>query len=75
MKGIHLVTFALVVAGALNWGLVGLLEMNVVDLLVGNWPTAERVIYILVGLAAVYELATHMHRCKHCGDKGMMNSA
>ena len=46
----------LVVIGALNWGLVGLLNVNLVNWLLGSWPTVERVVYILVGLGGVYKL-------------------
>lgn len=48
----------LVVIGALNWGLVGLLNINLVNWLLGSWPTVERIVYILVGLAGVYKLYT-----------------
>lgn len=66
MKGLHMVTFVLVCVGALNWGLLGLLDFNLVNSLVGAWPMVEKLVYILVGLAAVYELATHNTRCKEC---------
>lgn len=46
----------LVVIGALNWGLVGLLNVNLVNWLLGSWPTVERIVYILVGLGGVYKL-------------------
>ena len=52
----------LILIGALNWGLVGLgmflgKDLNVVKMLLGTWPTVEAVVYLLVGLAAVYKLA------------------
>ncbi len=48
----------LVIIGALNWGLVGIGDfagsnLNVVNLLLGSWPTVESIVYILVGLAGV----------------------
>ncbi|PIR49213.1 DUF378 domain-containing protein [Candidatus Peregrinibacteria bacterium CG10_big_fil_rev_8_21_14_0_10_55_24] len=51
----------LVLVGALNWGLVGIgyffnQDLNVVRLLVGTWPIVEAVVYVLVGLSAVYML-------------------
>jgi uncharacterized protein len=51
----------LVVIGALNWGLIGIggfigRNLNVVNLLLGAWPQVEWIVYILVGLAAVYEI-------------------
>jgi len=51
----------LVVVGALNWGLVGVgfffnQDLNIVGLLVGTWPVVEAIVYILVGLSAIYLL-------------------
>lgn len=65
-KQLHMVSFVLVVVGALNWGLVGLLNFNLVDMLLGSWPMLENLVYILVGLSAVYLLVTHKSDCKVC---------
>lgn len=62
-------TWALTLIGALNWGLVGLGTLmngsnwNLVNLLVGQWPTVEAVVYLLVGSSAVYSLATCWGSC------------
>ncbi len=66
MKWLHIVAFALVIVGALNWGLVGLLNFNLVSMLVGSMPQVEKLVYILVGLSAVYLASTHMRECKTC---------
>ncbi|MEK7558348.1 MAG: DUF378 domain-containing protein [Patescibacteria group bacterium] len=66
MKGLHMTSFILLVVGGLNWGLTAL-GWNVVNMILGSWPTVETVVYILVGLAAVYEVATHKTNCKLCG--------
>jgi uncharacterized membrane protein YuzA (DUF378 family) len=55
MKWIHLVAAALLVAGGLNWGVLGLTGFNTVRFLVGY--RASFVVYILVGLAALYLVA------------------
>jgi uncharacterized protein len=68
-KELHMATFFLVVIGALNWGLVGLLDFNLVNVVLGSWPVLERVAYILVGVSAVYLFATHKADCKTCTDK------
>lgn len=68
-KMIHMVTYLLMVVGALNWGLVGLFGFNLVTTLVGAWPMVEKLVYILVGVGAVYEFATHMQNCKLCSKK------
>ena len=46
----------LVIIGGLNWGLVGLLNMNLVEMLLGTIPVLVQIIYILVGLAALYSI-------------------
>lgn len=48
----------LLLIGGLNWGLYGLgmlieKNLNVVNLLLGTWPTIEAIVYLLVGLAAI----------------------
>lgn len=65
MKSLHMVAFILLVVGGLNWGLEAL-GYNLVNMLVGGWPMVERVIYLLVGLSAVYEIVTHKEKCKEC---------
>jgi uncharacterized membrane protein YuzA (DUF378 family) len=65
MKGLHMVAFLLVIAGAVNWGLVGLLDFNLVDMLVGGFGLTD-IVYILVGVSGVYVAATHKGDCKIC---------
>jgi len=69
-KGIHITGFILVVIGAINWGLVGLINLNLVELILGSIPVVEKIVYILVGLAGVYLLAMHKGYCKTCGGMG-----
>lgn len=66
MKVLHMLAFTLVLVGGLNWGLVGLADFNVVNMLVGAWPTVEKLVYILVGLSAVVLVVTHKNDCKTC---------
>ncbi len=70
MKIAHTIAFILVVVGALNWGLVGIGEWNLVELLLGRWEILERIVYILVGVSAVYVVATHKKDCKNCESSG-----
>lgn len=60
----HWVAFVLVVVGALNWGLVGAFQYNLVNALLGGWPMVERVVYVLVGLAGIMMLFAC--KCKAC---------
>lgn len=57
MKGLQQIASILVVVGALNWGLVGLLDLNVVHMLLGSMAGLEKIVYILVGLSGVLALA------------------
>ncbi len=67
MKALHMVTFSLLVVGGLNWGLVGLFKFNLVETIFGMGSTLTMLVYILVGVSAVYIAATHMGDCKVCG--------
>ncbi len=68
----HKTAYALVIIGALNWGLIGLFNFNLVSMIFGAWPSFEKLVYILVGLSALYEATTHMSYCKICMmDMGM----
>ncbi len=69
MKELHMVTFLLMVVGAVNWGLVGLFNFNLVNTLLGSMPSIERLVYVLVGASAVYVMSTHMSDCKVCSKK------
>lgn len=56
MGPIGWVAFILVVVGGLNWGLVGLFNFDLVAAIFGSMSTISRIVYDLVGLAAVYYL-------------------
>lgn len=64
MKGLHVVAFSLMAIGALNWGLVGFFDFNLVSAL--GLGGLEKVVYMLVGLSAVYVLVTHKMDCMIC---------
>lgn len=57
MKAFYATVLTLVIIGGLNWGLVGLFNYNLVDAIFGtaNWFT--RLIYILVGVSAIFSFA------------------
>ncbi|OHA93586.1 MAG: hypothetical protein A3H52_02295 [Candidatus Zambryskibacteria bacterium RIFCSPLOWO2_02_FULL_39_26] len=66
MKSLHTITFILLIIGGLNWGLDAL-GYNVVDMLGSQIAV---IVYLLVGLAALYEVFTHKNRCKNCMSGG-----
>lgn len=54
MRVITQIAFWLVIVGALNWGLVGLMDWNLVASLFGTMGIVSRIIYILVGISAIW---------------------
>ena len=62
-----MVTWILVIVGALNWLMVGISDTNLVQNLLGSWPMVVQAIYVLVGLSAIYEIVIHKGCCKMCG--------
>lgn len=56
MNPIDWIVFILVVIGGLNWGFVGLFKFNLVETLFGANSALTMVVYVLVGLAALYYL-------------------
>ncbi len=56
MKALNLLTLILTIVGGINWGLVGLAELDLVAALFGPGSGLSRTVYALVGLSAVYQL-------------------
>ena len=56
MGALDWVVFVLLVVGALNWGLVGLANINVVELILGAVPVLVSLVYILIGVAGLWKL-------------------
>lgn len=54
MNALGWVAFVLVIIGGLNWGLVGAFGFDLVATLFGDMSTVSRVVYVLVGLSAIY---------------------
>ena len=66
---VHKICKVLLVVGGLNWGLVGLgmlmgSSLNVVNMVLGSWPTVEAIVYLLVGVAAIMKFFSC--KCKKC---------
>ena len=52
-KTLYLSLILLVIIGAINWGLVGLFNINIVTMLFGNMQNISRVIYVIIGLSGI----------------------
>jgi uncharacterized membrane protein YuzA (DUF378 family) len=55
MKKLDVLAAVLLVVGGLNWGVVGLTGSDIVGAIFGELSPASRTVYILVGLAALYQ--------------------
>ena len=65
---IHTITFILLVIGGLNWGL------EAFGFGLGNYLPSGlmMLVYILVGLSAIYEVFSHKALCRNCNPQGAM---
>ena len=54
MHILHIIAWTLLIIGGLNWGLVGAFDLDLVATLFGPGSVLSRIIYILVGLSALY---------------------
>ncbi len=64
MEILHRVAFILVIVGGLNWLLVGVAGMDIGNLFGGQDALVSKLIYILVGLSAIYLIMSHKKYCK-----------
>ena len=58
MSGLDYTAMVLLIIGGLNWAMVGLLDVDVVATLFGPGSPASRVVYVVIGLAALYSIYT-----------------
>ena len=56
MKALNILTLVLVIVGGLNWGLVGLLDFDLVAMIFGAGSILSRIVYTLVGLSALWQV-------------------
>ena len=56
MKTIDSIALALIIVGAINWGLIGLFNFNLVDTLFGVGTALSRIVYTLVGISGLWAI-------------------
>ena len=61
MKIIDKIALILIIIGAINWGLIGLFDYNLVDAIFGPMSLISRIIYTLVGVAGIWAIAFYGH--------------
>ena len=54
MKALNLFALTITIVGAINWGLIGFFNFNLVAFLFGDMTLLSRIVYALVGLCGLY---------------------
>jgi hypothetical protein len=57
MKILNVIALILVIVGGINWGLVGVADFDLVASLFGEMSMISKIVYDLVGLAALYSIS------------------
>jgi uncharacterized membrane protein YuzA (DUF378 family) len=57
MKTLDYIALVLVVIGAVNWGLIGFFNFDLVRVIFGDMTLISRIVYALVGISGLYALS------------------
>lgn len=57
MKALDITALVLVIIGAINWGLIGFFQFDLVATLFGTMSAFSRIVYALVGIAGLYAIS------------------
>lgn len=57
MKFLDTLALLLVIIGAINWGLIGFFQFDLVKTLFGDMSTLSRIIYSIIGIAGLYSIS------------------
>ncbi|MEA2715457.1 MAG: uncharacterized protein QOG91_485 [Candidatus Parcubacteria bacterium] len=66
MKALHGVAFVLLIIGGLNWLVLTLFSWDISQIFGGMDSGLTKVVYVLIGLSAIYLAITHKTTCKYC---------
>ncbi len=56
MKLLNCLALTIAIIGAVNWGLIGFFQFNLVSAIFGSMSWVSRIVYMLVGLCGIYLL-------------------
>ncbi len=57
MKTLDYIVLILVIVGTINWGLIGLLNFDLVRVLFGDMTLLSRIVYVIIGVCGLYSLS------------------
>ncbi len=66
MHILRIMAYALVITGAIVWGLVGFFNYNLVSAIFGDMTVLSRIVYSLVGISGIFLLATTEYEECYC---------
>jgi uncharacterized membrane protein YuzA (DUF378 family) len=75
MKSFDLIAATFLFVGGLNWGLIGLFGFDLIAWLFGEMSMISRIIYVLVGIRALYDAAMWKAIQRRCGFSGFWRNA
>ena len=64
VSSISWIAMTLLIIGGLNWALVGIFSFDFIAFLLGELSILSRIVYVLVGLSALYMMFTSCKMCK-----------
>ena len=65
MTAVDWIAMTLLIIGGVNWGVIGLFNFDLVATLFGEMTTVSRLVYMLVGLSALYSIYTACKMGRH----------
>ena len=57
MKAVDIIALILIIIGAINWGLIGFFQFDLVAAIFGDMSTFSRIIYAIMGIAGLYYIS------------------
>lgn len=64
MEGTEKLALVFSIIGAIAWGIIGLFNINVVELVTGGFNIISRIIYIVVGICGVINIGLLFYHLK-----------
>lgn len=64
MKTLNCIALTIAIIGAINWGLIGFFNFNLVAFIFGDMTLFSRIIYALVGLCGIYLITFYRFLCQ-----------
>lgn len=61
MKLLDIIVLILIIIGAINWGIIGILQYNPITLFIGE-NIISKIFYVLIGLSGIYSISFFMKK-------------